>query len=478
MVSQSDRRTPVVLLAGFEGLVTTGVEQMARKLRDTPGTVLVRHDLSELRQGVVRRAVSYLSPDAGTGHTPGAAGPGAAGSGVVEFGAVEPEAIEPSEIEPGVIEHNTVHELAHGCVSCTLRANLLPLLCVLAARDSVRRIVIALDPAFEAEAVCHAIEQVPVAGIVGRVDGPAGRDVRIEAVVTGLDARYWLADALTEETLAERGLADAEDDRTVAQLAVGQVEFADAAVVFAADAVTDTERSRLAAVLDRLIPQAPVAHVNGPNALSAFGIEDLLARIPADSRRGRIFDAHAPLLRGQPPLDTDAGVTLVEFATDRPFHPARLHEALDVLFDGVVTARGRIWLATQPDEVVWLESAGGGLRVGGAGRWLAAMTPRESADADPGRRALAALRWDEHFGDRDISLVVLACDVDPAEIRRALHWALVDDAELLLARSAPDLVAQWEDPFGDWHTDPCADETDADSTSSASPTGDRRPTER
>ncbi|MEG8181099.1 cobalamin biosynthesis protein CobW [Nocardia terpenica] len=438
MPSHSDRRTPVVVLADASadpsaaGPVATGLDHAARLLLATPGTVVIRHDLSELHEGIVRRTVW----------------------------------VDGREV-------TTVHELAHGCVSCTLRADLLPFLCLLAARDSVRRIVIALDPAFEADAVCHAVENVPVVDVHGRVDGPAGRDVRIEAVLTCLDARTWLADALGDEMLADRDPSAAEEDRTVAQVAVGQVDFADAALVFAAEALDRPDRDRLAAVLERLLPQAPVCWVEGPDALDRNRIENLLDRVPADSRRGRIFDAHAPLLRGQPRLDAEHGVALLEFATDRPFHPGRLHEALDVLFDGVVTARGRIWLATQPDHVVWLESAGGGLRVGDAGRWLAALDPDELAAADPDRRALAALRWDEHFGDRHTSLVILTCDADPDEIRRALHWALVDDAELLLVRGAPDLVARWDDPFGDWHEDPC------DTTqSSASPLGEQRANER
>ncbi|MFI5780554.1 ribosome hibernation factor-recruiting GTPase MRF [Nocardia sp. NPDC051570] len=462
MASHPDRRTPVVVLAGLPGPATTGVDHLARMLRDAPGTVVVRHDLTELSAGIVRRAVwSNTSEVRGPARfwTDGAG----ERSGGAEEGRNEPQGPRTRAAEGGAI--NTA--------SCTLRADLLPLLCLLAARDSVRRIVIALDPAFEAEAVCHAVEHVPVAGVLGRVDGPAGRDVRIEAVLTCLDARTWLADALSGDSLAERGLADADDERTVAQVTVGQVEFADAAVVLGVDAVTVHERAQLGAVLERLIPRAPVAWVGDSKMLSPGEIADLLNRLPADSRRGRIFDAHAPLLRGQPPLDAESGVALVEFATNRPFHPGRLHEALDVLFDGVVTARGRIWLATQPDEVVWLESAGGGLRVGSAGRWLAAMTPGESAEADPDRRALAALRWDEWSGDRDISLAILTCDADPDEIRRALHWALVDEAELLLVRAAPELVARWDDPFGDWHEDPCDT-----SEPSASLVGEQRAKER
>ncbi|MEV0297235.1 GTP-binding protein [Nocardia sp. NPDC050710] len=413
---EPDRRTPVVLVTGFSEGATAGVERLASALLAGPGTVVVRHELSELREGIVHRTVRY-----------------AEGSTTA-----------------------TVLELAHGCVSCTLRADLLPLLTVLSARDSVDRIVLALDPAFEAEAVCQAIQDVVVTGVVGRVDGPAGRDVRIEAVLACLDGRSWLADATGEETLAERGLAAADDDRTVAQVAVGQVDFADA-VVALGPAVDELDRDRLDAVLSRLAPQAPVAWIDDLDSFGPLEVEALLARIPAQSRRGRIFDAHEPLLRGQPPLGTEHGVTLFEFAASRPFHPERLHEALDVLFDGVVTARGRMWLATQPDEVVWLESAGGGLRVGGAGRWLAALSDRELEQADPARRALAALRWDERFGDRDISLVILAHDADPAEIRQALHWALVEDDELRLVERAPERVARWEDPFGEWHADPCGD---------------------
>lgn len=409
-----DRRTPVVVVAGLHGEPADTAGLVAGALGAADGTVIVRHDLTELRQGIVRRTL----------HT---------GGQITE----------------------SVHELAHGCVSCTLRADLLPLLCTLAARDSVHRIVLALDPAFEAEAVCEGITEIPVTGIVGRVDGPAARDVRVAAVLAAIDVRTWPAAATGDETLEELGWAWADDDRTVAQLAVGQVDFADALVVSGGAEVDPLERARLGAVLSRLVPTAPVLWPESADAITPGAVDALLSLVPPESRRGRIFDAHAPLLRGRPPLGPEHGVELVEFAARRPFHPQRLHEALDMLFDGVVTARGRIWLATQPDDVVWLESAGGGLRIGGAGRWLAAMPAAERAAADPERLAMAGLRWDEQFGDRDISLVILVHDADPEEIRQALHWALVDETELLQVARAPHLVAEWPDPFGEWHTDPC-----------------------
>lgn len=399
-----DGRTPLVLVSGWTGAMDDVVTSLV-----TPGTVAVRHDLSRVYEGVVRRTL----------------------------------------YSAGEAPRETILELAHGCVSCTLREDLLPLLRRLSSRSSVQRIVLAMDPALEPEALCWAIENVVVSGVVGQVDGAAARDVRIDAVVDCLDASTWLADATGDDALADRGIvASGDDDRTVAQVVVGQVDYADALVISAGSEVDAWERAKLAAVLARLAPGAPIAWVGPGDTLDA---EALLSAVPFDARRGEITDAHSPLLRGEPPLTADCGVTLVEFAANRPFHPERLHEAIDVLLDGVVTARGRAWVATQPDEALWIESAGGGLRVASAGKWLAAMTPEEQDGVDTARRAMAALRWDEDFGDRDTSLVVLVHAADPSEIDRTLQWALVSDDEM---RNRT-VWAEWNDPFGQWHEDPC-----------------------
>ncbi|WP_442971862.1 ribosome hibernation factor-recruiting GTPase MRF [Rhodococcus sp. WMMA185] len=396
MAVNPESRTPLVVVSGRSG----PVHATARSFLDgDASTVVVRHDLGDLGQGIVHRTLT--------------AGP-----------------VDAPEVTTEVLE------LAHGCVSCTLRYDLLPLLRRLHTWSSVDRIVLELDSALEPEAVCWAVEHVPVVGVVGQIDGPASRDIRIEAVVTCLDAELWWEDVTGDEEL--------DDDRTVAQVAVGQAAFADALVV-------DTRTTepwlahKVSAVLARLAPGAPTSDVpDGPA---------LLSRVGADARRGRVDGVHSPLLRGRPPLDADQGVALVEFTARRPFHPGRLHEAIDVLLEGVVTARGRLWLATRPDIALWLESAGEGLRVAAADRWLADMTDDELREVDGERRALAALGWDERFGDRDTSLVVLVHDVEPEAITTALNWALLTEYELADEQS----WSTWDDPFGQFHTDPCAE---------------------
>lgn len=336
----------------------------------------------------------------------------------------------------------TTIELVHGCVSCTVRADLLPLVRELAGRAQVRRIVVRLDEVMEPERVCWELQHA----LVG--DRPVIEDVEIEAVVTVLDAASWLTDAIGEDTLGDRGLRGAPDDeRTVAQVALSQVEFADV-LVLAGAAPDAWTAARTGAVLERVAPSAPIVQ------LSTVDAESLRAAVPSNARRGELADPHGALLSGEPPLHPDCGVAMVTFSARRPFHPGRLHEAIDVLLDGVVRTRGRAWVASQPDVALWIESAGGGLGVGHAGPWLASPDGPAWDDVFPERRALASLRWDPTWGDRDQELVIVTHDADPAEIEDALRNALLTDEELTHGRQA---WARYPDPFGQWHEEPCDD---------------------
>jgi G3E family GTPase len=165
--------------------------------------------------------------------------------------------------------------------------------------------------------------------------------VTIAGVVTCVDSRNWLTRALGDDDLL--------DGRTAAQAVVGQAEFADLLVLNRPEPVT-------LAVLRRLAPRARIT-------VGLDRVEMALANLEADSRRGGSDHPHGWLLAGLPPLGADGMVRIVVFNARRPFHPERLHAAVDLLLAGVVRSRGRLWLANRPDQVMWLESAGGGLRV-------------------------------------------------------------------------------------------------------------------
>ena len=398
-------RTPVILVAG-QNHTDPVVEATLR----TPGTLVVEHRFDG---HVVRRTMVTLQ------------------HGVL------------TTAEAGL-------ELAHGCVSCTIRNDLLVLLRQLHRRDDIDRVVVHLAPWLEPEPICWAIDHVRVRVAAGYVDGPAALDVSIAAVVTCVDASVWLAEALGDARL--------DDGRTQAQVVVGQAEFADLAVLNRADPF-------VAAVLRRLSPRARIS-------VGADDIEHALDNLVGDARRGRSDDPHGPLLAGQPPLDSRGPINLVEFNARRPFHPQRLHACLDLLLEGVIRTRGRLWLASQPEQAMWLESAGGGLRVNSAGKWLAALTGAELAGIDAERRAFADLCWDNQYGDRHTAMTVLVCGARAAEIVDGLNGALLTDDELRFPRD----WMHYDDPFGDWHEDPCAALSEAaeDTASHPAQDGDRR----
>lgn len=387
------------------GLSAPGVEAVITRIRALdPRVAVLHHDLRQVGRGPVRRRLRTRDSDV-----------------------------------------TTTVELAHGCVSCTLREDLLPQLVALAAPGGPARIVLHLDSALEPEHVCWSLLHVLVGGT------PVVDVVDLRGVVTVVDTRSWFDDATGEAALPERGLSDLPDDeRTVAQVAVGQAEFAD--LIVPVDTADAWELARLDAVLARLTPLADRLR------LDALDDRVFLGALPEGARRGIPDDVHAALLRGTPPLDGDCGVRLVLFSARRPFHPERLHDALDVLLDGVVRTRGRIWLATRPEAVLWLESAGGGLKVGHAGDWLDGAGDEAWEAASAERQAIASLGWDPHFGDRAQDLVVLSHAADPDEIDAVLRVALLTDLELAAGKDA------WRalpDPFGWWHTDPCEPAADA-----------------
>ena len=380
-------RTPVIVVAG-QGDAADVVDELCR----APGTVLVEHRFDG---HVVRRRTVLGAGDAA----------------------------------------EAALELAHGDVSCTIRNDLVVYLRLLHRRDDVSRIVVHLAPWLEPELVCWDLNHVRVRVGPGYIDGPAVRDVGIAGVVTCIEASNWLPQAL--------GYQELPDGRTVAEVAVGQVEFADVLVLNRVDPM-------LLAVCRRLSPRAEI--------LSAGEAVDVaLAQLRPDARRGSNDDPHGSLLAGQPNLGSAGPVQIVEFGARRPFHPQRLHDAVDQLLDGVVRTRGRLWLANRPDHVMWLESAGGGLRVSNAGHWITAMPPGELAHLNHERKAFADLMWDNNFGDRHTSMTVLVCGARPEEVLAVLDSALLTDDEF----ARREAWAYYPDPFGDWHEEPCGTGHDA-----------------
>ncbi|MEV4708817.1 GTP-binding protein [Actinoplanes sp. NPDC049316] len=396
MSARTVTATPrVTVLAGFSAPATDAV---ARSLLITdPALLLVRHDISRLREGVVRRTVRTRST---------------------------------------ILEDELVH-LVHGCAACTLREDVLPTLVRLARTRPHSDIVLALPPAVEPEALATACAQCAVDG------APVTEAVRFDSYVTVVEASAFLADLTTTDDLRHRDLHAADEDhRCVADVLARQIEYADTLVVWGRPDPTGVEE----AVLHRLVPWAAHVRVGDTATVDCTALAAQLRRtgrhdpakpgVLARALEGRTIGVDEPA--------GEHGVTALVFRARRPFHPQRLHAALDGLTGDTLRGRGQLWLATRPDLAVAWESAGGGIGLGSLGPWLAAMSPADRDRTGDLRRLAADLDWDPYYGDRRTVLAFIGLALDGPDLTRRLTGCLLTDAELADGEAA---WAGMPDPF-------------------------------
>ena len=142
-------------------------------------------------------------------------------------------------------------EMSNGCICCTLREDLLNEVARLAEERRFDYLLI------ESTGIS---EPMPVAETF-QFENEQGRSLsavaRLDTMVTVVDAVNFLKDYREAEDLKARGLElGEEDERTITDLLIDQVEFANVLVINKADLVSESEVAVLSAILARLNPEA------------------------------------------------------------------------------------------------------------------------------------------------------------------------------------------------------------------------------
>ncbi|MFM0716415.1 GTP-binding protein [Paraburkholderia strydomiana] len=344
-------------------------------------------------------------------------------------------------------------ELSNGCICCTLRDDLAVEIKRLAAEHRFDAILI------ESTGVA---EPMPIAETFTFVDdeGASLADVaRLDTMVTVVDAFNFLRDYGSADALAERGIAATdEDDRTIVELLIEQIEFCDVLVVNKADLVSTDELTRLQRILARINPRAeqvvsrfgavPLAQVLNTGRFdfdAAASAPGWLASLNHEHGHG-----HAP--HGEA---DEFGIGNFIYRARRPFHPERLWALLHQEWKGVLRSKGFFWLATRNDIAGSLSQAGGACRHGPAGMWWAAQDRSEWPDGDEELAAEIASDWygdpdDLSIGDRRQELVLIGVAIDPTEWTAKFDACLLSDDEYALG---PQGWLQFADPFPAWDFD-------------------------
>lgn len=309
-------------------------------------------------------------------------------------------------------------EMSNGCICCTLREDLLKEVNDLARAGKFDYLLVEStgisEPMPVAETFTFALDGYE--GLLSQV-------ARLDTMVTVVDAYNFLRDYEAGDALADHNLAaDDEDERTIADLLIEQVEFANVIVVNKVDLVTTEETSRLDAILRLLNPTATLIHAKqgavAPTAILNTGLFSF------DQAEGYSMWRQEPRFAPTPETE-EYGVGSFLYSADRPFHPQRLLPFLEFDWPGLLRSKGFFWLASRPDEAGYWSQAGALLTIEYAGPW------GEGETGDKETRALDAL--DEVEADLGVprqELVFIGVDLLKEAMIAQLDAALLTNAEL------------------------------------------------
>lgn len=330
-------------------------------------------------------------------------------------------------------------EMQNGCICCTLREDLLVEVAKLAKEGRFDTLLI------ESTGIS---EPLPVAETFTFEDPETGRSLsevaRLDTMVTVVDARRFLDDWNSEDDLRARKAALGEDDeRTVADLLVEQVELANVLVVNKIDLVAPEDVGLLEALLRHLNPGARIVR----SERGRVPLEDVLDTGLFDFEEASAAPGWLAELRGEHVPETiEYGIESFVFRARRPFHPQRFWAFLHEGLEGVLRAKGFFWLATRHDLVGELSLAGASAATEPAGHFYAAI-PEAEWDADPETIAKIRADHDGEWGDRRQELVFIGAGMDRARIERGLSACLLRDGEM---RGGPKAWRRLTDPFPEW----------------------------
>ena len=331
-------------------------------------------------------------------------------------------------------------EMSNGCICCTLREDLLEEVTKLAKEGRFDYLVIEStgisEPLPVAETFTFADE-----------DGVSLSDVAdLDTMVTVVDAVNFLKDYDEAKYLQDTGESlGEEDERSVADLLVDQVEFADVILISKTDLANSSDIDRLTAILKTLNTDAKII----PIAQGQVDIDEVLNTGLFNFERAQQAPGWLKEMRGEHVPETEEyGIGSFSYEARRPFHPAKFHQFLHSTdkYGKLIRSKGYFWLASRPEFAGQWSQAGGIARYGFAGMFWKAI-PKSNWPTDNEYLASIDKVWVEPFGDMRQELVFIGQGLDQASMTKALDECLLSEEEVLRGK------AHWatlQDPFPAW----------------------------
>ena len=331
-------------------------------------------------------------------------------------------------------------EMSNGCICCTLREDLLLEVNKLAKDNKFDYLVIEStgisEPLPVAETFTFADE-----------DGVSLSDVAtLDTMVTVVDAVNFLKDYDEAKYLKESGESLGEDDeRSVADLLVDQVEFADILLISKTDLVEVSEVNRLKAILKTLNTHAQIL----PISHGKIDIDKVINTNLFDFEHAEKAPGWLKEMQGEYVPETEEyGISSFSYVARRPFYPEKIHKLLHDTkkFGKLIRSKGYFWLGTRPEFVGQWNQAGGIARYGFAGRFWKSVPKQEWPEDEESLNTINK-HWVEPFGDMRQELVFIGQNLDKGRMTEALDDCLLTDEDILKGKAH---WATFTDPFPAW----------------------------
>ena len=401
MQNALSRKLPVTVLSGFLGAGKTTVLSHILNNRENKKVAVIVNDMSEIN--------------------------------------IDAETVK-NEISLNRSEEKLV-EMSNGCICCTLREDLLKEVTNLANQGRFDYLVI------ESTGIS---EPLPVAETFTFADenGISLSDVAdLDTMVTVVDAVNFLKDFEEAKYLKDKGESLGEDDeRSVADLLVDQVEFADLILISKTDLIDDQALKKLVVIIKTLNTKAKII----PIIKGEVQLDEVLNTGLFEFEQAQQAPGWLKEMRGEHIPETEEyGIASFCYEARKPFHPEKFLDFLHSTqkYGKLIRSKGYFWLATRPEFAGQWSQAGGIAHYGFAGMFWKAV-PEKDWPQDEEYLASIKKQWVEPFGDMRQELVFIGQNLDQKQIIKKLDECLLTEEELLKGR------AYWEslnDPFPAWN---------------------------
>ena len=332
-------------------------------------------------------------------------------------------------------------EMSNGCICCTLREDLLLEVTKLAKEGRFDYLLI------ESTGISEPLPVAETFTFRDENEQSLADIARLDTMVTVVDGMNFLLDYQAAESLASRGETLGEDDeRSITDLLIEQIEFADVILISKIDLISSREREELMAILERLNAQAEII----PMVMGKVPLNKILNTGRFDFERAAQAPGWLQELRGEHVPETEEyGIASTAYRARRPFHPQRFFDFIDRPWVNgkLLRSKGFFWLASKHQDAGSWSQAGGLMRHGFAGRWWR-FVPKSQWPQDEESVAAIMGNWQLSTGDCRQELVFIGQNIDFSHLRAELDACLLTDEEMAQGVESWRLLA---DPFGPWY---------------------------